>query len=154
MCLVLVNLKPIISLLIPAFPTWFLVVLKNIAFALFILGTFYALLSGNLKSLVKSTKLFAFLQIVEVIFVFVTESFKINTSGMCLFLAFYSLSYLLGYMTRDTDPSLDVEEEVKKPKKEKVKKEKKDKKANDSKKEVAEDVTEEVKETSSEETVE
>lgn len=119
--------KSVVSLLLPAFPSWILVIIKNVSFSLYLLGTFYALLSGNLSALVKTTKLFAYYEIIEVIFAFVTESFKINTSAMCLFLAFYSLSYLISYMTSETDPALEVEEE-KKPKKEKVKKDKKDKK--------------------------
>ena len=102
-------LQSVISLIIPSFPTFILVVLSNIAFSLYLLGTFYNFLQGNLSSLIKTTKLFAIYQIIDVFFTFFTESFKVSTKGMCLFLAFYSLSYLLSYMTKETDPILEEE---------------------------------------------
>lgn len=117
-------LQSIISIIIPSFPTFILVVLSNIAFSLYLLGTFYSFLQGNLTSLIKTTKLFAIYQIIDVFFTFFTESFKVSTKGMCLFLAFYSLSYLISFMTSETDPSL----EENKPKKDKKKKKDKDNK--------------------------
>ena len=114
--------RGILASIIPGFPAALLLVLSNICYALFILGSFYALFQGNIKTFSKTTKIFALYNILEVVFTFVTEKGVVSTKAMCLFLAFYSLSYIFEYMLSEKDP-----EEGKPVKEKKSKKDKKDK---------------------------
>lgn len=112
--------RGILGTLIPGFPTTIFLVLSNVCYALFILGSFYALFQGQIKTFSLTTKLFAFYQVFNVLLTFLTDK-TVSTSSMCLFLAFYSLGYIFDYMLSDKDPEAD------KPVKEKKSKSKKDK---------------------------
>lgn len=132
--MVISSLEPIVVMIINTFPTFIFTLLYNISFGMFVLGLFFNMFQGNLDSISKMSKIFAFYNIFDILLTFIFESFKVNTKGMVLFLVFYSIAYVLDYMMRETDPTLEVEEEKvkeKKTKKDKNKKNKKDEETED-----------------------
>lgn len=117
--------RGILSSIIPGFPAFIFLVVEKVCYALFILGSFYAIFQGNIKTFTLTTKIFAFYQVFSVLLTFFTEK-SVSVSSMCLFLAFYSLSYIFEYMLSEKDPEADKpvkEKKEKKPKKGKEEKE-------------------------------
>lgn len=96
--LVLTFLKPVVVSIFPSVPTVIFTVISNLSFSLFIISTFYQVLSGNLKGISLSTELFALYNIVDVIVSFVFESSMLSIKAMSLFIAFWSIHLIFSVM--------------------------------------------------------
>jgi hypothetical protein len=147
--LVLTFFKPLIVSLVPAIPELVFTMVNNIAFAFFLIGSFYQLLQGNLKGISFTTGIFAVYNIADVIYNFVLQNKVLSTRSMCLFLAFWSIHRIFSIILCEKDPELDKVEKPKKekkPKKDKQKKSKEDKKIEDENLALAEAFVEKQKE--------
>ena len=119
--LVLTFVQPLATSLIPGMPAVIFIVISNVSFALFILSTFYQLLSGNFKGISLSTEIFAIYNLVDVIVSFIFESNTLSIKAMCLFIAFWSIHLIFKTMLSETNPNPEMVE-----KKEEVKEETKE----------------------------
>lgn len=127
--LILTFFKPVAIAFFPTLPGLVFTMINNVAFAFFIIGSFYQLLQGKLKGISSTTGMFAIYNLVDVVYSFVFEEHVLSTSSMCLFLAFWSIHRIFSIILCEKDPYEGVEEKSKKKEKpEKKKKLKGDKK--------------------------
>lgn len=131
--LILTFIKPLATALVPGIPVVIFTVVSNLSFAMFIIATFYQILSGNFKGISLSTEIFAIYNIIDVIYEFIFGGKVLSIKAMSLFLAFWSIHLIFGTMLKESDPN--SEEPTKKDKKKNKKEESKEDTKEESKEE-------------------
>lgn len=131
--LLLTFFEPLAIAFFPTLPSITFTMANNIAFAFFIIGSFYQLLQGKLKGIASTTGIFALYNLVDVVYSFVFKEHVLSTRAMCLFIAFWSIHKIFSIVLCEKDPYDGIEQ---KPKKEKKKKKDKKKKLSSEDKEL------------------